>query len=254
MSHSTDHALQSFVERLTARSALTAAEQQVILELPTQSVSIKAHHDFVQEDAQTSYSCLIVSGLVGRFGQLNSGTRQITALHIPGDMADLHSAVRPIGIGGLHALTDTTIVKVPHDAIRRLAARFPAVAEALWRDCMLDAAVLMQWVVNVGRRNARTRLAHIFCEMAVRYGADRSALAEFAFPITQEQLGEATGLTGVHVNRTLKWLRDTKLLTLRGGTVTIHDWPKLVRVAEFDSAYLIADTGPDRQRRLLIVD
>ena len=252
ISHSTDHALQSFVDRLTARSALTANERQAILQLPVRSARITARRDFVQEDAQISYSCLIVSGLVGRFGQVNSGTRQITALHIPGDMADLHSAVRPIGIGGLHALTDTTILKVPHDEIRRLAARFPAVAEALWRDCMLDAAVLMQWVVNVGQRNAKTRLAHIFCEMAVRYGADRSALAEFAFPITQEQLGEATGLTAVHVNRTLKWLRDAELATLRSGVVTVYDWPKLARAAEFDPAYLIADTGTDRQRRLLV--
>jgi CRP-like cAMP-binding protein len=198
-----------------------------------------------------SYCCLIVSGLVGRFGQLDSGVRQITAFHIPGDMADLHSAVRPIGVGGLHTLTETVIIKVPHEAVRRLAARYPGIAEALWRDCMLDAAVLMQWVVNVGRRAARTRLAHIFCEMAIRYGNDRAALLRYRFPVTQEQLGEACAMTGVHINRSLRSLRGEKMVTMDRGMVTIHDWAELVRTGEFNAAYLVGDTGPERQQRLL---
>lgn len=82
-------------------------------------------------------------------------------------MTDLHTAVRPIGVGGLHALTDIIVLKVSHLAVRSLAARYSTVAGALWRDSMLDTAVLMQWVVNVGRRPARARIAHIFCETAV---------------------------------------------------------------------------------------
>lgn len=243
--------LQSFVDRLRSRSVLTAEEQQAILDLPTHRLALKARHDFVPENEVTSYACLIVSGLVGRFGQLDSGVRQITAFHVPGEMADLHSTVRPIGISGLHSLTDTVVLKVPHEALRRLMARFPAVAEALWRDCMLDAAVLMQWVVNVGRRSARTRLPHIFCEMAIRYGQDRKALLQYGFPVTQEQLAEAAAITGVHVNRSLKNLREAELVTVDRGVVTIHDWAELARVGEFDSTYLIGDTGPNRQQRLL---
>lgn len=249
MSRSNDSDLQLFVDRLTARSVLDAEERQAILALRTHRLDLKARHDFVHENEESSYCCLIVAGLVGRFGQLNSGVRQITAFHIPGDMADLHSVVRPIGIGGLHALTDATILRVPHDAIRAMAARYPAIAEALWRDCMLDAAILMQWVVNVGRRDARTRLAHIFCEMAIRYGENRDVLTEYAFPVTQEQLGEAAALTGVHVNRSLKMLRESGLVTTSRGIVQIHDWQRLVKVGEFDPAYLIADTHPERQRR-----
>lgn len=253
MSRSHHFEMQPFVDRLIARSVLSAVETAAILDLPTHRLEVRSRTDFVHENEESAYSCLVVSGLVGRFGQLNSGVRQITAFHISGDMADLSSAVRPIGIGGLHALTDAVILRVPHDAIRALAARHPAIAEALWRDCMLDAAILMQWVVNVGRRDARTRLAHIICEMAIRYGPDRQPLASFAFPITQEQLGEAAALTGVHVNRVLRTLRETNLAQFQGGRVTIVDWQRLVKLGEFNPAYLVADTRPDRQRRLLAV-
>jgi CRP-like cAMP-binding protein len=128
---------------------------------------------------------------------------------------------RPVGVGGLNALCETTILRVPYVAIRSLAASYPAIAEAFWRDCMLDEAVLMQWVVNVGRRDAHTRLAHILCEMAIRTGQDREVLLDYAFPVTQEQLGEAAALTSVHTNRTLK--RLSGLVTLRSGNVQICD-------------------------------
>jgi CRP-like cAMP-binding protein len=116
---------------------------------------------------------------------------------------------------------------------------------------MLDAAILMQWVVNVGRRTALTRLAHIFCEMGVRYGADRQAMSRYEFPVTQAQLGEASGLTAVHVNRSLKALREIGLVKWERGAVTIHDWAALAKLGQFNAAYLVADTGPERQKRLL---
>jgi CRP-like cAMP-binding protein len=211
---------------------------------------LQARQDFVHINEETSYCCFIASGLVVRFGQTSNGQRQTTAFHIPGDMADLHSAVRPVGLGGLSALCATTILRVPHAAIRALAVRYPAIAEAFWRDCMLDAAVLMEWVVSVGRRDAQTRLAHILCEMAIRSGADREVLLDYPFPVTQDQLADAAALTGVHVNRSLKSLREQGLATVREGTVQIHDWRGLASLGDFDAAYLIADTLPERQRRL----
>ena len=251
MSHSDNEPLRLFLDRLTARSVLSDEEQQAILALPTHAIRLTKKQDFVHINETASYASLIVSGMVARFGQTSDGMRQITAFHIPGDMADLHSVVRPVGIGGLSALCDTTILRVPHAAIRTLAARYPALAEAFWRDCMLDTAVLMQWVVNVGRRDAQTRLAHILCEMAVRCGEDREILRSYPFPVTQEQLGDAAALTSVHVNRSLKALGE--LATIRNGSVQIYNWTELSRVGEFDGAYLVADTAPERQKRLLAV-
>lgn len=251
MSRSDPADLQPFLNRLTARSVLTPEEQEAVLALPMHPMQLRAQQDFVQMNEKTSHGCLIASGMIARFGQTLDGQRQITAFHIPGDMADLNSVVRPIGIGGLTALCDTIILRVPHVDIRAVAARYPAVAEAFWRDCMLDAAILMQWVVSVGRQRAKTRLAHIFCEMAIRMGGNREILKEYSFPVTQERLAEAVGLTGVHVNRSLKALRAEGLVTATRGRVQIHDWERLARVGEFEAAYLVADTVPERQKRLL---
>ena len=241
--------LRLFLDRLLTRSVLTPEEQDAILALPFQVIHIERKRDFVHLNEEVTYSCFIASGLVARYGQTMDGKRQITAFHIAGDMADLHSAVRSVGVGGLNALSDSVILRIPHVAIRTLTARYPAVAEAFWRDCMLDTAILMQWVINVGRRNSLGRLAHIFCEMSVRSGRDREVLLAFDMAVTQEQLGDAAALTSVHVNRSLKALSG--MVTLKSGHVRIADWDRLARLGEFDATYLIADTGRDRQRRAL---
>lgn len=116
---------------------------------------------------------------------------------------------------------------------------------------MVDAAVLSQWVVNVGRRDARTRIAHLLCEMAVRTGDGQVPSRSYKFPVTQTQLADATGLTAVHVNRTLRTLRERGLVDVRRRQVEIYDWPRLVEVGEFDADYLAADTTSDTWRRFL---
>jgi len=103
---------------------------------------------------------------------------------------------------------------------------------------MLDAARLTQWVINVGRRDARQRLAHLLCEMAFRTGGERGPLLTYSLPITQEQLADALALTSVHVNRVLKGIRTDGLATLKTGQVEIYDWTRLARIGEFDPSYL----------------
>jgi CRP-like cAMP-binding protein len=243
--------LQLFLDRLTTRSVLCDEERQAILGLPTRASQVDANRDFVRIGERVDHCCLIVEGMMGRFGQTSEGARQITALHVPGDVADLHSVVRPVGTSAIQALSTTTVLRISHEELRKVATRFPAVAEAFWRDCMVDAAVLSQWVVNVGRRDAKTRMAHLLCEMAVRSCDDRTPQLEYRFPVTQVHLADMTGLTSVHVNRTLKALRDDGLAIVRGGAVQILDWDRLRKLGEFDSDYLDADTMPDGRRRLL---
>lgn len=237
-------ALQLFVKRLASRSVLTDDEESALLGLKGQLKQIAAHKDFVRLGEQVDHSCLVVDGLVGRFGQNRDGGRQITCLYIPGDMADLPSVVSPKSGWGLNALTRTTILRLAHIDLRRVAAKHPGVAEALWRDCVADGSIYSEWVVNVGRRDALARVAHLLCEMAVR--CEQSGQGDtraFPLPITQGGLGDATGLTNVHVNRTLKELRLRSIVELRKGTVTIHDWNELRSVGEFDAAFLLLD-GP----------
>lgn len=252
MAHSSRPDLQRFVERLTLRSLLSAEEQQAILSLPGNTTQVEANRDFVHLGETVDHATLIVAGVVGRFGQIAEGGRQITALLISGDMADLHSVVQPEGNSALQALSAATIMRIPHSAIRAAAARYPAVAEALWRDCMVDASMLSQWVVNVGRRDAKARIAHLLCETAWRFRVDHtSGEALFSFPLTQTQIGDATGLTPVHVNRVVKALRQRGLLELRNRMARISNWDGLVKVGDFDPAYLQTEIKPEERLRIV---
>lgn len=133
MSNSTGPNLQSFVDRLSARSVLSGEEGDAILSLPTRASQVAANRDFVRIGERVAHCCFIVDGMMGRFGQTTEGTRQITALHLPGDVADLHSVVRPVGTSAIQALATTTVLLIPHKDLRTVATRFPAVAEAFWR-------------------------------------------------------------------------------------------------------------------------
>jgi CRP-like cAMP-binding protein len=242
---------QPFLDQLTSRSVLTESEQQAILALPAKAEQVAAHRDFVRLGQVTDHACLVVDGVVGRFGENSEGGRQITALYTEGNMPDLHSVVQPKAGSALQALSTTTIMRVPHVALRGVAAAYPAVAEAFWRECTVDAAILSQWVVNVGRRDARTRMAHLLCEMAVKNnGADLSGEVTVPFPVTQTQLADATGLTAVHVNRTLQGLRADGLAFVGSRVVRISDWDALAQAGEFDPDYLQVSSKPAEKIRI----
>ena len=244
--------LHPFLTRLTSRSLLTEAEQQAILNLPGHAEQVQPNRDFVPLGDIADHVSLIVAGIVGRFDESSDGARQITAMHIAGDVCNLHSVVQPHATSALQALSVATILRIPHVAIRAAAGRYPAVAEALWRDCTVDAAILAEWVVNVGRRDAKTRIAHLLCEMATRLDAGKGATAfAFDFPLTQTQLAEATALTAVHVNRTLQSLRADGLLEWHQRLIRVPDWDALVERAEFDPSYLQMQARPEQRIRLV---
>jgi CRP-like cAMP-binding protein len=240
-------ALQLFVDRLTSRSVLTDNEVAAVLGLKGEIRKVDAHVDFVRVGKQVSHSSLLIDGLVGRFGDNGKGGRQITCFHIPGDMADLVSLVSPKTGWGLVAVAPTKILSVPHENLRRLTANYPGIAEAFWRDSVADGSIFSEWVVNVGRRDAITRVAHVFCEMAIR--SEKAGLGDresYPLPATQADLSDATGLTTVHINRTMKELRERSIVDLRGGRVTINDWDLLVSTGDFDPAYLLLEEPAPR--------
>ena len=242
--------LQRFLDRLTNRSILTEQEQQAVLDLPFRVVRYDANHDLVRLGEQLNHACFVAEGLIGRFDQNARGERQITSLYIAGDMPDLLSVVQPTATSALVALSNATVLHVPHQAIREAMATYPALAEAFWRDCMVDAMILAQWVVNVGRRNARSRIAHLLCEMGYRYGARSEAgAAAFRLSMTQNHLADATGLTPVHVNRTLKALAADGV-SFRGKAVRVENWEVLADVGDFDSNYLQAEIQPQHRLRI----
>lgn len=252
MPHQDRAGLQVFLHRLNLRSHLTPVEQQAVLDLPAFPAELEANIDHVALDEMTEFASLVVTGVLGRFGQNARGDRQITALHVPGDMANLQSVVEPRATSALQALCRTKVLKVPHHALRSAAARHPALAEAFWRDCMVDAAILSQWVVNIGRRDAAGRIAHLLCETATRQSVRETRADTFEFPLTQNQIADATGMTSVHVNRTLKALRS--LVALTGRSARVLDWAQLSALADFDPGYLQRDVPSDDRLRIAPAD
>jgi CRP-like cAMP-binding protein len=231
-------ALRLFLSRLLARSSLGPPAQQALLNLPGRIAEVRRNQDFVGIGTRASHACLVMDGLTARWGGSLNGQRQITALHVAGDMPDLYSLMLPEVTFGLQALSTTTILCVPHIALRE-AASIPEIAQAFWRDCTADAAIASEWVVNVGRRKAKPRIAHLVCEIATRLGMD-GGNNSFAFhlPLTQTHIGGATGLSTVHVNRSLQELKKAGLAMLGGAEAQVLDWKGLKTAADFDPAYL----------------
>ena len=239
--------LTLWLRRLSQRTELSADDQRRVLSLPGRIERIRTNHDFVRLGQRVEESCLVVSGIAARFGQARDGQRQLTALHIAGDCADLHSAVLPNSGSALSAVSDIVIYRMPHPAIHEIVRASPALARAMWRDCTVDASIAAEWLLNNGRRDARSRLAHLICELAMRMEAVGAGTRhKFTLEMSQMHLGDALGLTSVHVNRMMRELREAGLLVVTGRDFEVLDWTKLADTGDFDPRYLhLSQEHPD---------
>lgn len=243
--HSNALGLSRWLDRLGSRSSWSAEEEGAILTLPGTLERIAPNRDFVRLGERVDNSCLIVSGLAGRFARTRNGERLITALHIPGDMADLHSVPVPIATAALNALTETMILRIPHAALRTLGQQMPRIAEAFWRDSVVDAAIISEWALRNARLSAKARIAHLICEFSWRFEVGREGdRVTFGWPLNQSHLADMTGLTTVHANRMLRELREDGILRIKDRRAEILDWKKLRSIAEFDEQYLQLQQGP----------
>lgn len=235
-------AIENLVRRLSSLSTLSREDIGALLALPGEASRLRGNVDILSRDEAFEHACLVVSGIVARFIQLSDGRRQFTAFHMPGEIADIHRVATPLAGSALQTLSTATIIRVPASALRKLALASPAITRAFWAYAAVDAAVLAQWAVNVGRRDAKSRMAHFLCEIGVRSeNAGLGSRDEFILEASQAQIGDALGLTPVHVNRTLKALRQSGLLSIDGRIVRIENWPALTAIADFDAAYLQLD-------------
>jgi CRP-like cAMP-binding protein len=231
--------MSQFVDKLLTRTRLTDAEQQALLELGGTRERFEARKNFVLLGQDTLSTCFVLEGICARVEQPMLGRRQITAFYIRGDMPDLYSAFNSRATAAIETLTPAVIVRIPHAATHKLMRAYPAITEAFARYLVADAAISNEWVANVGGRDARASVAHLYCEMAVRNGHGGGNEFSFHFPITQTILGEATGLSTVHANRTCMALRKAKIMLIDNSVVHVLDWNALQEAASFDDDYLI---------------
>jgi CRP-like cAMP-binding protein len=231
------------IRRLESIFTLTDDEKHALQRLPMQVAVIKADQDIVREGDRPTRSCLLLSGFACTYKVSAQGKRQIVSFNLPGDIPDLQSLHLKVLDNSIATISPCQMGFITHEALHDICARFPRITAALWRHTLTDAAIFREWVLNVGRREAYTRMAHVLCELLVRL--EVVGLVEdhaCDLPITQGEFADAIGVTPVHVNRVLQQMRADGLIELKGDRLNIPDWEKLKEAGEFDPIYLHLET------------
>lgn len=231
--------------KLRMRDEVSQREEEVLRTAVSEIRTFPAGRTIVRSGQELDRSMLLVEGLIARFKDLNDGQRQIMEIHVAGDFTDLHGFPLKRLDHDVGALTEVRMAFFPHSTLKQITEEQPHLARILWMSTLMDAAIQRERILSVGRRPARSRIAHLLCELQVRL--EVIGLADsggYALPLSPLDLGDATGLTSVHVNRMLRELREDGLLTFRGARVTIHDLQRLMQVAEFDPVYLHLEHRP----------
>ena len=235
----TTNVLHLLLRKIETHAALDEEDRAAILSLPHKIRSLEAHSYAAREGDAPQVCAILIKGYAYRQKLTGDGARQIVALHIPGDPLDLQNLFLDTADHNVQALTRAGLAFIPREAIAELVRERPGVARAVFVAILVEASIFREWVVNVGRRNARTRLAHLLCEFAARLEAQGVA-GEYGYelPMSQEQLADALGLTPVHVNRTLKSLEANGLIQRDKRFVRFPDWRRMRDFADFTDRYL----------------
>ena len=212
------HPLGPLVRRWSAYANLTPADSSALLRLPFTRKAFHKEGYLVREGREVSDCALLLSGFAFRQKMLRNGSRQIISIHVPTEFVDLQNSLLGVADHSVQSLNGSEAAIIPRGALLDLQDSSPTIRLAMWVETLIDASIFREWVVNVGRRDSKARIAHLLCETVLRlekigYGED----GNFNFPLTQEQLADCTGLTPVHTNRTLQTLRKDGLIQLTGN-------------------------------------
>ena len=235
---------QQMIDRLASRHPLGDAEREAVRALPIELRQYDPSSHLVREGQRPVRCAFLIDGYTFRQKLTVTGNRAVCSLQVPGDFVDLQNIYLNESDHDAQTLTAVTAAEIALPDLWALVDRHPAIGRAFWIDGLVEASIYREWLLNVGRRSARARIAHLLCEISARLRfMGVAADASYDLPMTQEQLGDALGLTAVHVNRVLKGLEADRLIQRQKRKVTITDWQTMRRVAEFSERYLHFDQG-----------
>jgi len=219
---------------------LDDADRAALLALPCQVKTLAQGDYIVREGDRATHSCVLLAGFAIRQKIVARGARQIVSIHMKGEMVDLQNSLLACADHGVQMLTAGKVAMIPRDEILRAAFERPSIGQAMWIDTLVDASIFREWIANVGRRDASTRVAHLLCEFSLRLKvAGLGDQTNYELPMTQEQLADATGMTPIHANRTLRHLDAAGLIERTNPRmIVIGDWRKLAEAGDFHSGYL----------------
>lgn len=231
--------LYRLLDELKRHRPLDDDDSRAILDLPYRLRRLDAATYLVREGAVPRQCSVLVDGFAFRQKVTGDGARQIIAVCIPGDAVDLQNMFLDVADHAVQMLVRGTVADVQREDLQKLVLTRPMVGAAIIQLTLVEASILREWVVNVGRRDARERVAHLLCEFAVRLEYRGIATpGGFELPMTQEQLADATGLTPVHVNRVLKALEADGLISRKRRHIYYPDWRALQVEGDFSRQYL----------------
>lgn len=235
--------INPLVTKLGQFVRLASADKAMIERVSARRVrSFEQREDIIREGDVPEHINLILSGWACRYKVLEDGRRQVIAFFLPGDMCDLNVFVLRYMDHSISTITPVKVSEISRSGFEELMLAHPRVTQALWWESLVNAATQREWAVNLGQRDATERIAHLFCELFMRLkSAGLASGNSCEMPLTQVELGDATGLSSVHVNRTLQELRSSGLIVLKGRTLTIPDFEALKHVALFNANYLHLD-------------
>jgi CRP-like cAMP-binding protein len=245
----TKSSLQLMLRKLSAHSPLGEDDRKAILALPCTVRTIEPQGYIVREGDATNMCGVLVTGFAFRQKLTGDGSRQIVALQVPGDPLDFQNFYLDESDHNVQALTRAEVAFVCRTDLHELARTRPAVGRAIFVYTLIEASIFREWILNVGRRHAQARVAHVLCELAVRL--EMLGLADhygYILPMTQEQFADVVGLTPVHVNRTLKALEAAGMIKRDRRRISFPDWQGLRDVGDFNQRYLHLDMQEARPR------
>ncbi|GJD93111.1 hypothetical protein OCOJLMKI_0300 [Methylobacterium iners] len=228
-----------FVRKLEGFAALSEADRAVLEQISANARIVPPQTSLVHEGDRPDGVLLVMEGFAGRLKHRANGHRQIMAYLVPGDTGDLDVALLSRMDHTITTLSACKVVRIAPETVAALVQHHPQIARALRMTTLVDEATLREWLMNVGCRSAVERIAHLFCELLVRLGAVGLAQGNsYELPITQLDIADTTGLSNVHVNRSLQELRRQGLIELGGRRLTILNLQRLRTLAEFKANYL----------------
>jgi CRP-like cAMP-binding protein len=234
-----DQVFGPLVRKLGKLAQLGEDDRNTIRTLKFRITHHPADHHLVREGDVPDRCCLLVEGYACRYKMNARGGRQIVSFHMAGDLLDLQHLMIPRADHSIMTIAASKIAWFGRDEVRGLINSHPAINEALWKDALIDASIHREWVLNVGRRSAKVRIAHMLCEFAARQQAAGLANGDhIELPMSQEHIADATGLTAIHVNRMMFALAADGVIVRNKRHIEITDWKRMRRLAEFDEAYL----------------
>jgi CRP-like cAMP-binding protein len=230
---------ETLAAHLACIGDLSNDDRNAVLGVQGELRPIRRHSDILSAGQVPNFSVVLLRGLLYRYSARQDGTSQVHSFYIPGDTPSLETIHIDYMDNNLGAVVDSTVGIIAHEDLHQLMSERPKVLSLIWRESLIQAAVFREWLLRNSQLPAHSAMAHLFCEIFVRSRAAGRANGDSCdFPVTQEMLADALGLTSVHVNRTLQLLRETGIVDHKAGRLYVHDLERLAAVAEFDPHYL----------------